>query len=320
MSKLRPGDVLSFSSGFQQRGPHGYRVLRKGGPGPMATIAARWPGALAPFAGRVPMVINCYPANIGDFSFGVVVDSYLSGSVVARALMLAALEGMPAMVLGQPLFVADALFRHLRRGLDLPDTLLFGVGGYVMPRSLEAALVEACREKARSVAVIQGYGVAEIDASLLLSGERDAGGQPVYYPRDPSVHVAIGDDGGLSLGLLDEHGALATELFATGDRARREGDGLIVTNAEKRVHPAVLAMLESWSPADWRRRTGYLKYGAQVRFQLRRDVKRESPQELDHWDYGKLFAFSWTWKPHWGAGEDLRATVATLQGPRSQGG
>jgi hypothetical protein len=63
MSQLKPGDVLSFSSGFQQRGAHGFRVTRREGGGLMGVIAKRWPHLLAPFEGRVPMIVNGYPAN-----------------------------------------------------------------------------------------------------------------------------------------------------------------------------------------------------------------------------------------------------------------
>ena len=85
MSSLRPGDVLSFSSGFQQRGPHGFRVLRNEKGGLLNLLKTRWPQLLEPFEGRTPMVINAYPACIGRFEFAVVVDSYLSGSIVSLA-------------------------------------------------------------------------------------------------------------------------------------------------------------------------------------------------------------------------------------------
>jgi hypothetical protein len=74
-------------------------------------------------------------------------------------------------------------------------------------------------------------------------------------------------------------------------------------------------MLESWSSQDWRRRTGYVSVGAATRIQLRRRVVKETPQELDHWDYAKQFGFSWLWKPNWGKGPDLRATVSALDNP-----
>ncbi len=312
---LRPGDVLSFSSGFQQRGPHGYRILRRNEKGGLVNLLkTRWPDMLKPFEGRTPMVINAYPACIGHFDFAVTVDSYLSGSVVSRALMLAELEKLPVMLVGQPLFVADAIFRHLDRGLVLPDTLLIGVGGYPLPRSLEDAMLGALREKVRHVALFQGYGVAEVDAGVLVGVERNERGQVVWHKRDDFVEVEI-DQNRLFLSLRGPDGAYVMRRFPTGDFAHPEGDGFVLWNDESRINPAVIRLLESWSPQDWRRRTGYVNVGAATRIQLRRRVQKETPQELEHWDYAKQFGFSWLWKPYWGKGPDLRATVSALDNP-----
>ena len=157
----------------------------------MNLLRTRWPHMLSPFEGRTPMVINAYPACIGRFEFAVVVDSYLSGSIVSRALMLAELEKLPVMLVGQPLFVADAIFRHLDRGLVLPDTLLIGVGGYPLPRSLENALLTALREKCRNVGLFQGYGVAEVDAGVLVGVDRNDKGEVIWHRRDDAVEVHL---------------------------------------------------------------------------------------------------------------------------------
>ncbi len=315
MSSLRPGDVLSFSSGFQQRGPHGFRVLRNEKGGLLNLLKTRWPQLLEPFEGRTPMVINAYPACIGRFEFAVVVDSYLSGSIVSRALMLAELEKLPVMLVGQPLFVADAIFRHLDRGLVLPDTILIGVGGYALPRSLEAAMLGALREKCRNVHVFQGYGVAEVDAGVLVGVDRNDKGEVIWHRRDDGVEVAIDAQNKLFLSLRAADGSYVMERFPTGDNARWEGQGIVMWNEEARLNPAVLRLLDSWSADDWRRRTGYVNVGAATRIQLRRRVDKKVPQELEHWDYAKQYGFSWLWKPNWGKGPDLRATVSALDNP-----
>lgn len=316
MTTLKPGDILSFSSGFQQRGPQGFRVLRqeKGG-GLLGLMQQRWPQLLGPFAGKTPMIINGYPACIGRFDFGVLVDSYLSGSVVSRSLMLAQLEKLPVMFVGQPLFVADALIRHMARGLPLPEDLLLGVGGYVLPRSLEAALRELITPHVRSFNVFQGYGVAEVDAGVLIGVDRTEKGEVIYYRRDDNVWVELQGDR-LYLWLRDAvTGEWIIQRWETGDYARPEGDGFVLWPPEGRLSPAVLKILDGWTTEDWKRRTGYLNVGTATRVQLRRNIEKQSPQELDHWDYGKQFGFSWLWKPNWSKGPDLRATVATLGNP-----
>lgn len=313
MTQFKPGDVLSFSSGFQQRGPQGFRVTRpERSGGLLGVISQRWPRLLEPFAGKMPMIINGYPANIGRFDFGVLVDSYLSGSVVSRSLMLAALEGLPVMFLGQPLFVADALIRHVGRGLSLPEHILLGVGGYVMPASLERALQELIGAQIKTLNVLQGYGVAEVDAGVLVAADRNAKGELVYYRRDENVWVEIQDER-LYLWLRDGvTGEWIIQRWETGDYARPEGEGFVLWNAESRMSPAVLKLLESWTPTDWQRRTGFVNLGTANRFQLRRNVTKQQPQELEHWDYAKQFGFSWLWKPNWSKGPDLRATITTL--------
>jgi hypothetical protein len=239
----------------------------------------------------------------------------LSGSVVSRALMLANLEQHPVMFLGQPLFVADALIRHVGRGLALPEHLLLGVGGYVMPASLERALREIVGPHVKSINFLQGYGAAEVDAGVLIGVDRNAGGEVVYFRRDEEVVITLQGDR-LFLSLRDgKSGATLVDAWDTGDHARAEGDGFVLWNAPTRLSPAVLKLLEDWSTEDWRRRTGFLFAGAATRLQLRRDVPKEHPQELEHWDYAKQFGFSWLWKPNWSKGRDLRATVSTLKNP-----
>jgi hypothetical protein len=112
---IAPGDVLSYSSGSTNRDPHGFRITQKGG-NLLGLIKMRWPGLVATFGDRMPIVINTYPAHIGSFDFGVTVDSYLSYTTASRALHLASVEKLPVMLLGQSLVPgAPALPAHARR-------------------------------------------------------------------------------------------------------------------------------------------------------------------------------------------------------------
>ena len=87
-TKLYPGAVLSYSSGSENRDPYGFRIVKPGG-NLLGLIRAMFPDLVSGFGDRLPMVINAYPASIGTFDFGVLVDSYLSYTTASRALELA---------------------------------------------------------------------------------------------------------------------------------------------------------------------------------------------------------------------------------------
>lgn len=304
--KLKPGDVLSYSSGSHNRGPHGFRVVREGG-GILGVLNRKWPSVLAPIAGRTPIVINGYPANIGRYDFGVLVDSYLSLSTGSRALHLAHLENMPVLLLGQPLYVADLLFRHLSSNAVMPDTLIIGTGGYVMPKSLQTALTDLLAQHCKHVAAVHGYGVAEVDAGCLVGVDRNADAQVVYYPRDNFVGVDFEGEK-LFLSLKNAAGEILMDRFDTGDFGKATDDGGFLIWNNDRLHPNVLKILESWSPEEWAQRTGYLYYGRELRFQVRRGKTPKGQIEADFHDYAKRYGHSWLFKPEWGRAKDAGMT------------
>ena len=71
----------------------------------------------------------------------------------------------------------------------------------------------------------------------------------------------------------------------------------------RRLHPEVETALESWSVADWKRRTGYVLRGETLRIQLREGCgpgdSGPGERELDFYDFGKEYGFSWLNKPCW---------------------
>lgn len=294
---LAPGDVLSYSAGSTQHGPLGYRTLRPR-PGLLAAAMARWPELGDAIGARVPLFINAYPAAVGVVSSGISVDTYLSPRVTSRALQLGALGGHPAILCAQPLLLAEVLLRHLGAERPLPDTLLLVVGGYVMPRSLERMLRVRLGGRVGRALVVQGYGVAEVDAGCMMARERDEQGRLVYYPRADVEPELDGDR--LLLTLRGPEGEAAVERFATGERAQARPDGGWVLWNDERLHPIVGQALESWSDDDWRRRTGYVRReGEVVWIQLREGEAPEHEHELDHWEFGRRHGFSWLDKPYW---------------------
>ncbi|EDM74487.1 hypothetical protein PPSIR1_03148 [Plesiocystis pacifica SIR-1] len=299
---LHPGDVLSYSAGSTQTGPEGFRKLRDR-PGLFSAALARWPDIGAALAGKLPLAINAYPAAIGFMSAGVVVDSYLSPRVLSRALQLGAAEAMPTILIGQSLFLADALREHLDAGRPVPRTLLVTSGGYTTPRTLEASLRSWLADHVDTLLFLHGYGVAEVDAGCMMARERDASGRLIFHPR-ADVDARVDEHGQLLLSLRGPEGERLVEDWATGDSAEASGEGFALWN-HRRMHPVVEAALESWTEADWRRRTGYVRReGERVWIQLRRGAapdphRPDAEDELDHWEFGRRHGFAWLDKPYW---------------------
>jgi hypothetical protein len=296
MFDLAPGDVLSYSAGSPQTGPEGYRKLRPR-PGLLQGAMKRWPDLAALLAPRTPMFINAYPGSIGTITTGISVDTYLSPRVLSRALQLAAAADKPVILCGQPLFLADALLAHVRAELALPDTLLLLVCGYPTPRSLERMLLDMLAPWVRHTALLQSYGVAEVDTGCMISRARDAAGRPIFFPRDDIEVVLDGSE--LLLNLRGPEGKLVVHRWRTGDSAERTGAGFALWN-DRRLHPSIHAAFDSWTDIDWQRRTGYVHRDSKTLWmQLRPGELSRRAGELDHWDFARTYGFSWLDEPSW---------------------
>ena len=291
---LAPGDVLSYSSGSENRDPHGFRIAGNGG-NLLALIESRWPELVRSFRGRMPIIINAYPAFIGTFDFGVTVDSYLSYTTASRALHLAHVEKLPVMLLGQPLLLAHLLNQHIDQGHPMPDAILLGMGGYPAPRSLEVFLEGLGKSVGCDITMVYGYGVAEVDSACLLASKRNEANELVYSLRGPDVEVTLE---GENLLLTLKKDGVASEPFRTGDQGRAVEGGYVIYNAE-RMHRDVSKILESWTEDDWKRRTGYLHYGMVFRVQLRKGATPKLPFESEFYEYSKEYGHSWLFKPQW---------------------
>ncbi len=297
---LSAGDLLSYSAGSTQTGPDGFRKVNRGGLSLTATVRRHWPQLLAPFGGRTPLVINAYPATIGFPTDGAMVDCYLSPRTASRALQLAAREDMPVILMCQSLFLAELLFRHVAQGFALPNAVMAIAGGYCTPHSLHAALTQLLATRGIPFTLLQGYGVAEVEAGMLWGVDYDAQGRVIYRPRGADIHAQV-IDGRLHLALQDASGKLLNEPFDTGDDAIISGGDILISNARSRLTPAVMQELESWDLDAWRRRTGYLgRHDERLLFQLREGEHPTDDRELGHYLFGDRFGFSWLNKPRWG--------------------
>lgn len=302
MTDLMRGDVLSYSAGTSHERPDGFRVVQRAGeaprPGILSAIVERWPDMLAVLGGATPpLFVNAYPANVGRFDAGVVVDTYLSERTLSRALLLAVRESLPVVLMAQPLFAAHALRYHIDAGRPLPGAMLLGVGGYPMPASLQSALEGWLADPVPRLQILHFFGLAEIDAAMLLGRHRDVDGAVVYHPR-PDVRVkAI--EGELHIALRAGDGTWPVET-PTGDVIRASDDGFVFPRAAGRADGAVFDAFNRWSPAHWSRRTGYVaRDGAQIIAQLRDGIEPEGPDELGFWAFGARFGFTWLRKPVW---------------------
>lgn len=294
---LQPGDILSYSAGSTQTGPEGYRKVTPSKIGLLAGAARRWPELASAIGDRTVLIINAYPATIGAFPQGITVDTYLSPRILTRALKLGHAGDRPVILIAQPLFLADALMRYIEAGHKLPKTLTLCVGGYVMPRGLEATIESVLAEYVDTLHIVQYFGAAEVDAGCMMARTRNHRGELVYYPREDVEADLDGDD--LLLTLRSVEGEPIIERFRTGDNARREGEGWVIWNP-RRLHPDVQAELDSWTGRDWKRRTGYVRRdGDTIWIQLRQGQMPSHPAELDHFDFARCFGFSWLDKPYW---------------------
>ncbi len=300
MNGFNPGDMLSYSAGSTQTGPDGFRKVNRAGLPLLGVLRALFPTLYAPFGSRLPLVLNAYPASVGFPTDGVLVDCYLSFRTASRALQLAAREGLPVLILGQSLFIAELLRRHRAQGFAWPDALIALVGGYYTPLSLERAMQGWLQPARVSLGFVHGYGAAEVEAGMLLASERTAQGQLRYRARGADIHIST-PGGRLHLALQDAAGTLSAPPFDSGDLARADGEGWIIENAASRLAPQVVQALESWSSEDWSRRTGYVRRSeAGLLMQLREGISAIDEHELAFHAYAERLGMAWLEKPKWG--------------------
>ena len=310
MSALQAGDILSYSAGSTQTGPDGFRQINRAGLALRGIVKAHWPERLQAFGARLPLVINAYPAMVAIPSDGVLIDCYMSVKTASRALQLAAREGMPAMVLSQPLFLGQMLMHHLEQDLPLPDAMIAVVGGYWMPQSLHHALAQRLQARGVQFSCLQGYGVAEVDAGMLWGADFDDQGRVRFRARGPDVDAQL-LQGRLHLALKNADGSLRSAPFDTGDSAEfvpRTGSAdidVVISGSAARLAADVREELSSWTATDWSRRTGYVARTAQgLVVQLRLGVPGDgcgARPELGFYAFADQYGATWLDKPRWGS-------------------
>lgn len=291
INTVKTGDILSFSAGNPVDGGLSYRTVPKG-PDKVGQALAGNPALAAVIAGRLPMIVGCYPAFLGFFPSAIFVDTYLRPSVFERALRLAANEALAPILVSQPLIIADLLRRGAAAVSLHARPLIVAMGGYACPWGLEQHLQTLLPEGS---VILHGYGMAEVGFACLL-GTRQACGQVVYRLVDPDVEVLVDED---RLGFAKIVGGVK-QVWSTGDRVS-VGNGLYkIQPGIKRVSDEVWRELESWGDDQWSRRTGHLaRHGDGWAFQLRPGESRQTDTEVDFYDYARDHGMTWFDKPTW---------------------
>ncbi len=292
LNRLRAGARLSYPAGTRHVEPFGFHAVRPSGD-LIARLERRFPGTLLP--GETPFVINACPTPPPDVPSAICIDTYCRIDHVFRALLLGAEAELPTFLFAQPLLAAEALLRHVRSGYVLPPRLTLCLSGYPCPVSLERVLLDLARSLRRDLRLIQLYGVDDIGPALLAATDRTIEGEPIYYPIDDHCEPALDDR--RFVFRMTEGGK--TQFRKTRDKAVA-CDGAWLLSNESRFHPVKQWELETWTDADWLRRTGYLAgRGEHLKKQLREGEKPADDSEIEYYDFAREHGADWLHEPDW---------------------
>ena len=289
------GVIYSYAAGSTSSDPDGYRRVE-------TTSPSRLPQLLATFAPlrswihSQSLIISAYPASLGLTGSAPLVDTYLHPPAFLRACHLAQRERRDVVFASQPLFGAQLIGQLCDAAADVPSRMLWAVGGYPLPQSLEAFIRRRLEVRGCELKVLQAYGVAEIGHTCFAAIERSAAGWPLYRQVAQEVSAEIvGRDHRLKLT------AASGRSIVTGDRAERIDDHWRLTNGTDRVDPIILRQLDSWTDDHWKRRTGYLHATEDhAAFQLRPDHEPSGDQaETPFHEFWSRHGGWWTCKPRW---------------------
>lgn len=293
LQALPPGSTVSYPAGSSDLDHERFRVVGFGGDR-LAQALRLFPQLLRLFNGAVPLILGCYPAALGNFPSAVFLDTYLRPVNFFRGLALAAARDMTAIVITQPLIIAELLVQAVRAGVHFPQRMLLASGGYPMPASLERFILRllataGCQE----CDVLHAYGVAEVDFGI-LAAIRQPDGRLIYRVLADDVQVRI------HAGRIELRKAPASEWLQTPDRAVALADGFEIIGNSERVDAALLAELERWDDECWRRYTGRLGQGDRgLLWQLREGESAPKDGEISFHTFFERFGDSILDKPVW---------------------
>lgn len=290
-----PVQQRSYPAGASSTDPDRSRFVEIGRSARLMQLANVFP-ELREYITSSSEIINAYPATLGLVGIAPLTDSYLHSPTFISAFRSAEQEARPVILAAQPLVGASLIHELCRSGFRIPSQILWGVGGYLMPLSLESFVKAILKSKGSEIKFLYSYGVAEIGHTCFAATDRAETGQPRYRKVAPSVTAdAVGDDNQLRLTSANGREVL------TGDHASTSDDIWTLRSGIDRAHPKVLEELESWNHDDWSRRTGYLHATASQTFiQLRCEIdSMVGSSEVEFYEFWRLYGGSFTTKPIW---------------------
>lgn len=312
------GKILSYSAGSTSLDPFKFRVIDSQKPtDKMTRLATIFPD-LQPFFSdpSQSLVVDAYPAALGGMEAMTRVITYLHPPTCIRALRLAAAENRRVVFIAQPLAGADLLLQAMETEMDWPTELLWATGGYPLPASLERSVEAWLADRGCRLTVLQAYGVAELDHTLMASMHRDSDSHPIYQLIDPRLELDAFEDGCS----LNKHVRFQGTRTANQDRIESCGSGYRIHGNPSLYGDGALQWLEKWQPNDWWNCTGYLsdRDGA-IALQQRRGRTTNAevsinclslpamaslPQgvaclPVEHFDFMSHDGMSWMEKPKW---------------------
>lgn len=322
------GKILSYSAGSTSRDPYKFRVIKEASPPTKLRRLLETFDELTRFFvdPDSSLVIDGYPAALGGLDSMTRVVTYLHPPTCARALELAALESWRAVFIAQPLAGAHLLLTALEQGIRWPKEMLWATGGYPLPASLQELITQDLADQNCALSVMQAYGIAELDHTLLAAIQRDSKGRPIYHLVDEELAFENrmeerSESSNPFVSLRYKGKTLPNQdlIKASGSTYRLRGD-------PTRYSDRVVAWLESWQPCDWERFTGYLmvelaENGRSLVLQRRHRqsvagrigpienelsevATAEIPEgcvvrEMNHFAFAERFGMSWLEKPVW---------------------
>lgn len=322
------GKILSYSAGSTSRDPYKFRVINQASPPTKLRSLIETFDELAPFFANPnnALVVDGYPAALGGLDSMTRVVTYLHPPTCARALELAALEDWRAVFIAQPLAGAHLLLSAIEQGIQWPREVLWATGGYPLPASLESLISQSLIDQNCDLTVMQAYGIAELDHTLLAATQRDTQGRPIYHRIDDELTFESG---------LHERAESSNpfvslrykgKLFTNQDLVKPSGSTYRLGGNPTRYDERVVEWLESWQSRDWERFTGYLRVRSidnercltlqrrhrlsvagrigPIENELSEIASAAIPQgwvirEMNHFVFAEHFGMSWQEKPGW---------------------
>ena len=297
-SQLKAGDCLSYSAGTKSFDPFNFRVV-KNLAGNTSQPLKKPEGLLGEVLCNTPFLVNTYPATLSNFDWAIFIETFLNRYTFSRSLVLAAKLEKSLVITGQPLLIAEFFLRHIEEELEIPNKIIISAGGYYFPESLEKFVYSLLKKRNVQFQILNYYGVASVDAGLLVSSERDSDQYFLFQPRDENVSCSI-QAGNLLISLKDSTGKLILDSFNSGDKACIK-DGKIKIIDSNRLSTKIKNMLESFNSDSWSRYSGYMASNPDgaIELQLRKNIKAKKSDEIEYYDFKRKYDMSWLRKPVW---------------------